>query len=55
MLYFTKPICDPNRIFLPTPAQVRSSRAIAFLLKCNDDAIVACTTNSIDPSRQELS
>ena len=55
MLDLTKPICDPKRIFLPAPAQVRSSRAIAFLLKCNDDALLAYATNSNFPSRQDPS
>ncbi len=55
MFNLTKPLCDPSHIFLPTPAQVRTSRAIAFLLKCNDDALLAYATNSNYPSRQDPS
>lgn len=52
MLNLTRPLCDPSHTFLPTPAQVRTSRAIAYLLKCDNDVVVTRPMNSNYATRQ---
>lgn len=55
MLNFTLPLCDLSHEMGPMSPEAYTSRSTAFLLKYAQDETVLNVTNSIHPSRQEIS